>query len=50
MKVRPRGLWGHAVAHGWIKLLPVSVVYVHHSVTAAPKENAAEEVEAAHMN
>lgn len=46
MKVRPRGLWGHAVVHGWIKLLPVSVVYIHHSVGESPSPNASEEVEA----
>lgn len=49
MKIKPRGVWGHAIGHGWIRLLPVSVVYVHHSVGAAPSPNASEEVEAAVM-
>jgi hypothetical protein len=49
MRIRPRSFWGHAAGHGWLKLLPVSVVYVHHDVMGAPGPNAGEEVEAAHM-
>lgn len=49
MKIKPRGVWGHAVSHGWLRLLPVSLVYIHHSVTSAPPAKASEEVEAQHM-
>lgn len=46
MKIYPRKVWGHAVKHGWIKLLPVAVVFVHHDVGDAPgpKATVAQEV------
>lgn len=49
MKIRKRRVWGHAVKHGWIKLLPVSVVFVHHDTGKAPSAKATEKDEAAYM-
>lgn len=49
MRIRTRKFWGHAAKHGWLKLLPVSVVFIHHDVMTAPKASASEEAEAAHM-
>lgn len=40
MKIYSRKVWGHAVKHGWIKLLPVSVVFIHHDVGNAPGRKA----------
>lgn len=49
MRIIPRKVWGHAVKHGWIKLLPVSVVYVHHDVGDAPPKKASVKTESAYI-
>lgn len=49
MKILPRKVWGHAVGHGWIKLLPVSVVFVHHDVGSAPGAKATIAQESAYI-
>lgn len=49
MKIIPRKVWGHAVKHGWIKLMPVSVVFVHHDVGSAPGPKATIKEEIAYI-
>ena len=50
MRIRTRKFWGHAVQHGWIKLLPVSVVFIHHDAGSnAPKARATAGMESAYM-
>lgn len=49
MRIYGRKIWGHAVKHGWIKLLPVSVVFIHHDVGNAPGAKATVKQEAAYI-
>lgn len=40
MRIIPRKVWQHAHEHGWLRLLPVAVVYIHHDVGNAPGPDA----------